>query len=190
MNRLRIAFEHSQSERQGKNAFRPDEFVELVDGIERALVRFESTSNHAVLRLYRRSGLLPSSRPHSVASISSAREEECLPWNDNASEQVFLVYLRVQFLLSSLIRAERFCTNSFIFTLQEFAREMISLMDAMRRIYDYEEKLRKLDPCLNRIAKDILKRMTSRGGHQSLNPRVTTRTFCMFFYPHPAMNLD
>jgi hypothetical protein len=35
----------------------PQEFSELVDNIEAALVRFESTSNHAVLRVYMRNDM-------------------------------------------------------------------------------------------------------------------------------------
>jgi hypothetical protein len=76
--------------------FQPGEFLELVDGIERALVRFESTSNHAVLRLYRKSEIPTSSRPQSVASQAlSARGDDMdnslLTGGDN--EHVFLVYL-------------------------------------------------------------------------------------------------
>ncbi|KAG5645197.1 hypothetical protein DXG03_006715 [Asterophora parasitica] len=127
LKRLREAFEQSQSQRRRKGEFREDEFSELVEGIERALVRFESTSNHAVLRLYRKSDVPASPRPQSVASrrgrssVYSARGEEV----ENAlllsaeNEHVFLVYF-------------------FIFTLQEYAREVVSLVDAMGRIYHYE----------------------------------------------------
>ncbi|KAG6907660.1 hypothetical protein DXG01_007864 [Tephrocybe rancida] len=94
LKRLREAFEQSKSQRRKKGiVFKQDEFLELVDGIERALVRFESTSNHALLRWYRKSDGPPSSnsRPR------------------------------------------------FIFTLQEFSREVVSLVDAMGRIYHYEQ---------------------------------------------------
>ncbi|KAF8070185.1 hypothetical protein FPV67DRAFT_1486576 [Lyophyllum atratum] len=127
LKRMREAFEQSQSRRRCKNAFREDEFLELVDGIERALVRFESTSNHAVLRLYRRSDV-PGSPRSSVtshparSSTYSATGEDgdnmLLHGADN--ENIFLVYF-------------------FIFTLQEYAREMVSLIDAMGRIYRYEQ---------------------------------------------------
>jgi len=50
----------------------PQEFSELVDNIEAALVRFESTSNHAVLRVY-------------------MRNDNAVMENDN--ESLFLVYL-------------------------------------------------------------------------------------------------
>jgi hypothetical protein len=94
LTRLREAFEQSQSQKRKKGMFDPAEFIELVDRIERALVRFESTSNHAVMRLYRKSDNVALSRPQSVASQTlSARGDEMdgslLVYN----EHVFLVYL-------------------------------------------------------------------------------------------------
>jgi hypothetical protein len=88
-----VAFEQSQSKKQKKGMFQPGEFIELVDGIDRALVRFESTSNHAVLRLYRKSEIAMSSRPQSVASSVHAddMDNSLLMGGDN--EHVFLVYL-------------------------------------------------------------------------------------------------
>lgn len=96
LTHLRVAFEQSQSQKKKKGMFQPGEFIELVDGIERALVRFESTSNHAVLRLYRKSEILIYSRPQSVASETlSVRGDDLdnslLMGGDN--EHVFLVYL-------------------------------------------------------------------------------------------------
>lgn len=87
-----MAFEQSQSQKRKRGIFQPGEFIELVDGIEKALVRFESTSNHAVLRLYKKSEIPVLSRPHSVASqtLSTHAEDSLLP-GDN--EHVFLVYL-------------------------------------------------------------------------------------------------
>jgi hypothetical protein len=58
-----------------------------VDAIERALFTFESTSNHAVMRLYRRE--ISDSSWESIAH--SADENYVLLGNE--SEQVFLVYL-------------------------------------------------------------------------------------------------
>ena len=64
----------------------PDEFHELVDALEGALLRFESTSNHAVIRLYRKgTGSVD-------ASISSLAEEASVLQGAN-SESIFLVYL-------------------------------------------------------------------------------------------------
>ncbi|KAG6820973.1 hypothetical protein H0H93_008602 [Arthromyces matolae] len=125
--RLREAFEQSKSQRKDKGLlFKQDEFLELVDGIETALVRFESTSNHALLRWYRtgKGDAVPGSpKPKSTSgSFHSSKGEgldhSLIMGSDN--EQVFLVYF-------------------FIFTLQEFAREVVSLIDAMGRIYHYEQ---------------------------------------------------
>lgn len=67
------------------DAIQPHEFSDLVDGIEAALVRFESTSNHAVLRLYRRSDAnLPSTS--SEHNTNDTR-------NQADNENIFLVYL-------------------------------------------------------------------------------------------------
>lgn len=71
----------------------PHEFSELVEGIEAALVRFEQTSNHAVLRLYRRSDM-----PHPSSSTTSPDQsthiyEEDSDLNPAENENVFLVYL-------------------------------------------------------------------------------------------------
>ncbi|KAG6812597.1 hypothetical protein H0H92_001948 [Tricholoma furcatifolium] len=109
---LREAFEQSKSERRKKDIFsKQDEFLRLVDNIEKALVRFESTSNHALLRC------------SAFSSKGDDLDHALLLGSDN--EQVFLVYF-------------------FIFTMQEFAREVVSLIDAMGRIYHYEQD------CLNR----------------------------------------
>ena len=71
-----------------------DEFVELTNGIQRALFAFDSTSNHAVLRLYNR---IDAQGPTSHASIASASTDDnadpFLSVSDN--EHVFLVYLYV-----------------------------------------------------------------------------------------------
>ncbi|KAF9531596.1 Fusaric acid resistance protein-like-domain-containing protein [Crepidotus variabilis] len=95
----------------------PHEFSELVDTIEAALIRFESTSNHAVLRLYRRSDINNLSQ-----STSTLSRDSDAAGIDNDNESVFLVYF-------------------FIFTLQEFAKELISLVDAVERVYCYERSL-------------------------------------------------
>ncbi|KAL6303505.1 Fusaric acid resistance protein-like-domain-containing protein [Sparassis latifolia] len=88
---------------------------QLSDDIERALFTFESTSNHAVMRLYRSQNM---SGTQSRASVNSAVDDnQVLIGSD--SEHVFLVYY-------------------FIFTLQEFAKELLSLVDAMGRICTIE----------------------------------------------------
>ncbi|KAF8143351.1 hypothetical protein K438DRAFT_1876211 [Mycena galopus ATCC 62051] len=77
------------------------EFLELVDGIERALVRFESTST------MRAAAEFPADLRDSILNASE-------------NEHVFLVYF-------------------FIFTMQEFAGELVSLVDAMGRISSLEQ---------------------------------------------------
>ncbi|TBU24665.1 Fusaric acid resistance protein-like-domain-containing protein [Dichomitus squalens] len=111
--RLREAFVQS---RDVQSAMRPADFAELSDNIERALFAFESTSNHAVLRMYRSGQAV--ALEHSRSSIASFPSENQLLMGDE-SETIFLVYF-------------------FIFTLQEYARELISLVDAMSRICSIE----------------------------------------------------
>lgn len=111
----------------------PTDFIELAQSIERALYTFESTSNHALLRMYRNGNV---SISNSRASIGSLGSENQVLLGDE-SENVFLVYLSV--LPAShchIILPHRPC--SFIFTMQEYARELISLVDAMGRICSIE----------------------------------------------------
>jgi hypothetical protein len=82
----------------------PNEFLELVEGIERQMFQFESTSNQALLRLYRRDKLAAAASSTSVrgasgftsrASMTSVADDNpMLVGSDN--ENVFLVYLCVQ----------------------------------------------------------------------------------------------
>ncbi len=67
----------------------PSDFVELADSIERALYTFESTSNHAVLRMYRSGNV---SCVDSRASIASLTSDNPVLMGDE-SEHVFLAYL-------------------------------------------------------------------------------------------------
>ncbi|TDL21690.1 hypothetical protein BD410DRAFT_789429 [Rickenella mellea] len=110
LKRLREAFAIRYST-SPKTQIEPEEFVQLSEDIERALFTFESTSNHAVMRIYRRSSF--SSARNSQLSLVSLDE------GGGNNETVFLVYF-------------------FIFTLQEFAKELTSLVDAMGRIYSIE----------------------------------------------------
>ncbi|KZT29097.1 hypothetical protein NEOLEDRAFT_1154149 [Neolentinus lepideus HHB14362 ss-1] len=99
-----------------KEPIRPTEFTELTEELERALFTFESTSNHAVIRLYRRN---ESAFRHSHSSTNLLLDENTV-LTGTEHENVFLVYF-------------------FIFTLQEFARELVSLVDAMSRIYSIDK---------------------------------------------------
>lgn len=96
---MREAFLQSRTERKyDRDSIRPPEFVELVDEIEKALGRFESTSNHALLRLYKRSDLSRSITA-SLASLdqrssyASGTDEKNNLLTSNENEHVFLVYL-------------------------------------------------------------------------------------------------
>ncbi|KIJ18476.1 hypothetical protein PAXINDRAFT_167078 [Paxillus involutus ATCC 200175] len=114
LKRLREAFVNSQ-DTQKYQMMQPQDFHKIIDGIDRALFTFESTSNHAVLRLYRRTNFPSES---SGRSYNSSLEDNPI-LADSEHEHIFLVYF-------------------FIFTLQEFAGELMSLTDAMRRIYAVE----------------------------------------------------
>ncbi|KAG6845404.1 hypothetical protein H0H87_009751 [Tephrocybe sp. NHM501043] len=163
LKRLREAFEQSKSHRRMKGLlFKQDEFLRLVDDIERALVR---------------KGDPPDSRPRSVAgsvrtsSVYSSRGEDLdhalLVGSDN--EQVFLVYF-------------------FIFTLQEYAREVVSLIDAMARIYHYEQDYISRGHWWKRAYQYV----RSRFSHSSNIPRrknaTNKRSFSSYIIPdirHP-----
>ncbi|KAG8821565.1 hypothetical protein FRC17_009783 [Serendipita sp. 399] len=86
------------------------DFSALSAGIERALFLFDSTSNQALMRLYRRSA-----NTTETESLSSTTEQL---YDEN--ETMFLVYF-------------------FIFTLQEFARELVSLVNTMGRLHEAQE---------------------------------------------------
>ena len=67
-----------------------DDFLDLAEELEHALFAFESTSNHAVVRLYRR-GVGSPSMSRSSSSFPSMNDNAVLMGTD--SESVFLVYL-------------------------------------------------------------------------------------------------
>lgn len=82
--------------RSHSNVIQPSEFSELVEGIEVALVRFESISNDAVMRLYRQSNMPSTPRPTSSSTSPDQSRyyfEERSPLNSADNEHVFLVYL-------------------------------------------------------------------------------------------------
>ncbi|RPD58687.1 hypothetical protein L227DRAFT_504933 [Lentinus tigrinus ALCF2SS1-6] len=114
LKRLREAFVQPRSD-TNRTSMRPTDFVEIADSVERALFTFESTSNHAVLRMYRSGNV---SGIDSRASIASLTSDNQILMGDE-SENVFLAYF-------------------FIFTMQEYARELISLVDAMGRLCSIE----------------------------------------------------
>lgn len=69
----------------------PQDFYKIIDGIDRALFMFESTSNDAVLRLYRRSNFASKSMEKSTRS--SLEDSSMLAESEH--EHIFLVYLLV-----------------------------------------------------------------------------------------------
>ncbi|KDQ27334.1 hypothetical protein PLEOSDRAFT_1064671 [Pleurotus ostreatus PC15] len=148
---LRDSFAQSRTHKETSRKRRirriqPQDFMDLVEGLERALMRFESTSNHAVLRLYRKSDLISASvtaQGEAFMSASSSswktdgeKEKEGNIFTQGDNEHVFLVYF-------------------FIFTLQEFARELVSLVDAMERIYSLEQERVHRGPWWKRIFSGI-----------------------------------
>lgn len=69
----------------------PQDFHKIIDGIDRALFTFESTSNHAVLRLYRRSNFASEAMERS--NHTSLQDNPVLAESEH--EHIFLVYLSV-----------------------------------------------------------------------------------------------
>ncbi|KAH9857292.1 hypothetical protein C2E23DRAFT_807373 [Lenzites betulinus] len=114
LKRLREAFVHPR-DNTDQTTMQSADFLELSDNVERALFTFESTSNHAVLRLYRSGNVSGVDSRASIASLTS--ENQALSGDE--SENIFLAYF-------------------YIFTLQEFSREIISLVDAMGRVCNIE----------------------------------------------------
>jgi hypothetical protein len=82
---MRVTF--TQQMRSHKVPIQAHEFQELAEGIQRALFAFESTSNQAVMRLYKRTESM-STNP---ADGSFDGDNSILTGGE--SEHVFLVYL-------------------------------------------------------------------------------------------------
>ncbi|OCH91682.1 hypothetical protein OBBRIDRAFT_728270 [Obba rivulosa] len=164
LKRLKEAFVQATSGRE-QIMIEPEEFEEMARTIDRALFVFESTSNHAVIRLYRsgyRSGL------ESRQSGSSAVGEE-QRFEGTDGESIFLVYF-------------------FIFTLQEFTKELISLVDAVGRICSIERAKanrrgfwKRLKSLVPRIPSSW-KRLTRR---EKRKQSGLHRRFSVLFVPEP-----
>jgi hypothetical protein len=91
LKRLREAFNDPRSEGKGMKKLKPEEFHDLADQLERALFTFESTSNHAVLRLYRK-GAGSTTVDESIRSLRASLDENSVLMGTE-SETIFLVYL-------------------------------------------------------------------------------------------------
>lgn len=144
--KLKVAFMKAKSSNlRPSDIMQPQDFIELAEGIERALVRFESTSNHALLRLYRKGAQLPGLSPGDLrgsftSSYFKQGDAENTILTEDENEHVFLVYF-------------------FIFTLQEFAEELISLVDAMERIYSYERRRLLQGSIWNRMYASVVSKL-------------------------------
>ena len=88
LKRLREAFVHPR-DNTDTTTMRPADFHAHSETVERALFTFESTSNHAVVRLYRSGNISGFDSRASIASLTS--ENQVLAGDE--SENVFLVYL-------------------------------------------------------------------------------------------------
>ncbi|RXW25613.1 hypothetical protein EST38_g244 [Candolleomyces aberdarensis] len=129
--KLKVAFLKAKSRNlRARDILQPQDFIEMAEGIEAALIRFESTSNHALLRIYRKG----------ASSSQSWKGDDDNSLLTDESEHVFLVYF-------------------FIFTLQEFAEELISLVDAMERIYAYERRRMLQRSFWSRVSSSVARRI-------------------------------
>jgi len=140
------------------------DFNELAFDIKRALFTFEHTSNHAVMRvcwlwlhqLIKCSFLfvsyiavvLSATQPASLATRVTKMAKPC-SWS-------ICGYHR------DTIRCHNLTPASFIFTLQEFAQELILLVDIMSQLYDAEQEAQHyrgpwgwLQKTVNRIVRTI-----------------------------------
>lgn len=82
---------NSQNTEQYK-MMQPRDFHKIMDGIDRALVTFETTSNYAVVRLYKQSYF-------ASAQKSTPSPEENPLLTESEHEHIFLVYLSVERVL-------------------------------------------------------------------------------------------
>ncbi|KAI0676139.1 Fusaric acid resistance protein-like-domain-containing protein [Trametes maxima] len=160
---LREAFVHPR-DNTDKTTMQTAQFHELSEGVERALFTFESTSNHAVLRLYRSGNISGLDSRASIASLGS--ENQILAGDE--SENIFLIYF-------------------YIFTLQEFARELISLVDAMSRLCSIERANAAHGGLWGRVKGALLFnsriRNTLGRGAREKRPRSMRKRFSAFFVP-------
>lgn len=167
---LRLALDKTKGKK-----FNPTEFNELADKLERALFTFESTSNQAFMRLYRKSlhseDLGDQESRASIVSIEDGRSVLSVTEYEN----LFLVYF-------------------FIFTLQEFARELESLIDALGRVCAIEYSARVRGSWWKRnIAKvwnSLKARVTTQDEVHHPQPRQNTmkRPISTYFLPKNKFN--
>ncbi|KAI8985654.1 Fusaric acid resistance protein-like-domain-containing protein [Trametes punicea] len=163
LKRLREAFVHPRDSTD-RTTMQLADFHELSESVERALFTFESTSNHAVVRLYRSGNVSGYDSRASIASLTS--DNQVLAGDE--SETVFLVYF-------------------YIFTLQEFARELISLVDAMGRLCSIERANAARSGLWGRFKAALMLgcgvRESSRRTRQEKSSRSIRKRLSAFFVP-------
>ena len=104
-------------------------------------------------------------------------------------DTVFLVYLCVE---SDTIKCHNLTSISFIFTLQEFAQELILLVDIMGQLYDAEQEAQRyrgpwgwLQKTVNRVVRTVRPIFVLRKGKPMRRPgakqgvrKTLRRKFC------------
>ena len=138
-----------------------DDFHELAFDIKRALFTFENTSNHAVMRvrLFRMHHLVTCSFwfVSHIAVVLSATQ--LVTW---ATRMEKLCSWSICGYRWGTIRCHNLTSASFIFTLQEFAQELMLLVDIMGQLHDAEQEAQRyrgpwgwLQKTVNRVAHTI-----------------------------------
>ena len=121
------------------------DFHELAFDIKRALFTFEHTSNHAVMRVCRlQLHQLVKCSFHFISYIVvvlSAKQVVLLA--TLATRMATLYSWSICAYNLGIIRRHNLTSVSFIFTLQEFAQELILLVDIMGQLYDAEQEAQR-----------------------------------------------
>ncbi|KAF9038642.1 Fusaric acid resistance protein-like-domain-containing protein [Panaeolus papilionaceus] len=143
LQRLQEACTRSTKDaKRASDIIHPNEFTELIEGIETSMTQFELISNNAVMRLYRQG------------------EQD---GHDPGNEAILLVFF-------------------FIFTFQEFAGELITLVELIERIYQYEQHRTLKGAWWSRFTQRFLRLFTLRfkkAGSQN-RPRSNLRNRLSF----------
>src|SRR5258706_15610411 len=138
-----------------------DDFHELAFDIKRALFTFEHTSNRAVMRVcwFRLHQLVMCSFwfVSYIAGVQSATQP--VTW---VTRMAKLCSWFICGYYRGTIRCHNLTSASFIFTLQEFAQELILLVDIMGQLHDAEQEAQRyrgpwgwLQKTVNRVAQTI-----------------------------------
>ena len=122
-----------------------DDFHELAFEIKRALFTFEHTSNHAVMRVrwFWLHQLVICSfwlLSYIAVALSVTQPASLATWVTRIAK---LYSWSICGYHWGTIRCHNLTSASFIFTLQEFAQELILLVDVMSQLYDAEQEARR-----------------------------------------------